>query len=198
MKRGDPQTFIVMGRSGSGKGTQATLLLDYLKRHDSRRRRLYIETGDRFRALASKAGTTSSLVAESLAEGGLLPDFLAIWNWSEALVKQLRGNEHLVIDGAPRSRLEAEVLDTAFRFYRRRPVTVILIDVSEAWARERLLARGREDDRDRHDVEARLRWFESEVRPALNFFKREEYYRFIRIDGEQPIEAVHEAIIGEL
>ncbi len=192
-----PQTFVLMGRSGCGKGTQADLLLQYLKERDPRRPRLYLETGERFRALASKHTATSRLVASALAEGALLPDFLAVWNWTDLLVKKLKGSEHVVIDGAPRSKLEAQALDSAFQFYRRRPVTILWVDVGPAWARERLTARGRADDVPA-DIAERLAWFDREVRPAIHFFESDERYRVRRINGEQSIEAVHEEIVESL
>ena len=44
------QTFIFIGRSGCGKGTQVTLLQEHIKKQDHKRHILfYIETGERFR-----------------------------------------------------------------------------------------------------------------------------------------------------
>ena len=43
------QTFIFIGRSGCGKGTQVALLQKYIKTQDYKRPILYIETGERFR-----------------------------------------------------------------------------------------------------------------------------------------------------
>jgi hypothetical protein len=45
------QTFIFIGRSGCGKGTQVALLQEYIKTRDHKRPILYIETGERFRNL---------------------------------------------------------------------------------------------------------------------------------------------------
>ena len=39
------QSFIFMGRSGCGKGTQAKLLMEYLKKIDPARDIFYLETG---------------------------------------------------------------------------------------------------------------------------------------------------------
>ena len=43
------QTFIFIGRSGCGKGTQVTLLQEHFKKQDHKRHIFYIETGERFR-----------------------------------------------------------------------------------------------------------------------------------------------------
>ena len=72
------------------------------------------------------------------------------------------------------------------------------VDVSVRWATERLTARGRADDLNPADIKNRLDWFDREVLPAINFFKREERYEVIKINGEQSVAEVHEAIVSEL
>lgn len=193
-----PRTFVLMGRSGCGKGTQAQLLERHLRRVDPTRRVLRVTTGERFRHFATGKKYTAGLVREALAEGELLPPFLAIWNWTGELVDRLRGDEHLIIDGTPRTRLEAEALADAIRFYGRGPATIILLDVSEAWARERLRERGRADDRQAEDIERRLHWFSTQVLPALKFFRALDEHEVVTVPGEQTIEAVHQSLIERL
>jgi hypothetical protein len=36
------------------------------------------------------------------------------------------------------------------------------------------------------------------VRPAIDFFKNNEYYTFLAINGERSIEEVHADLIGQL
>ena len=45
----NPQTFVFIGRSGCGKGTQAKLLQDVLKEKNPDQEIFYIETGANFR-----------------------------------------------------------------------------------------------------------------------------------------------------
>lgn len=54
-----PQTFIFFGPSGSGKGTQARLLIEYLEKKDPERKTVYIETGRRFRDFITEASYTA-------------------------------------------------------------------------------------------------------------------------------------------
>ena len=82
-----PQTFIFFGRSGSGKGTQVRLLIDYLKKEDPTREALYLETGQQIREFSEKKGYTNTLIQSVLEEGELLPGFLPIWMWTNFLVK---------------------------------------------------------------------------------------------------------------
>lgn len=192
-----PQTFIFYGRSGCGKGTQADLLIKYLEKTEPKRKVLYAETGDLLRAFAAQDGYSNKLVKNVLDTGGLLPEFMPIFVWSRFLAEQMTGNEHLVFDGVCRRVPEAPILDSALKFYKREKPIVILIDVSRDWAKERLLARHRNDD-DPAEIERRLAWYEKDVLPTLKFFEHNLDYHFVRINGEQAIEKVHQDIIEKI
>ena len=72
--------FIFYGISGSGKGTQAKLLIEYLQKNDPSREVIYIETGARIRSfIADTSGHTRDMVKNILDKGGLLPEFIPIW-----------------------------------------------------------------------------------------------------------------------
>jgi adenylate kinase len=142
-----PKTFIFFGPSGAGKGTQAKILIDYLKKVDPEKKTLYIETGQRFREFITEASFTATQTNEIIEKGGLLPEFLPIWIWSEYFVKHVSGDEHMILDGLSRRAHEAPILNSAMKFYKREKPFVIYIQVSRDWARERLLERDRGDDK---------------------------------------------------
>lgn len=189
-----PKTFIFFGPSGSGKGTQAKLLIEKINALDPQGRVLYLETGQKFREFSTEASITSKLTKEIMQEGGLLPEFLPIWIWTEYLIRHCSGNEHMVLDGLSRREHEAPILDSAMKFYKRENPIVISIEVSKEWAGERLKNRGRSDDT-KLDIESRLSWYDKNVVPAINYFKNNPYYKFININGEQTIEEVHREIL---
>ena len=167
-------TVIFIGRSGCGKGTQADLLKNYIHKRDHENKQiLYVETGHRF------------------------PDFLAGYMWSSELVEELGEDMHLVLDGAPRSQPEARLLTTALKFYGRENPTVIYINVGVKWAETRLLSRGRQDDKTLEKIDKRLEWFERETLPAIEYFKDNNFYNYIEVNGEQPIEKVHQDILDK-
>lgn len=62
---------------------------------------------------------------------------------------------------------------------------------------DRLKGRGRFDDNN-EDIEARLKWYETDVMPAINFYRDNPKYNFLEIDGEQTIEKVHQDILSKL
>ncbi len=192
-----PQTFILFGQSGSGKGTQGRLLFDYLQKSDPTRQTFYIETGQRFRDFMTEASMTANLTKEVVDNGGLLPEFLPIWIWAEYLVRHVSGNEHLILDGLSRRAHEAPILDSAMRFYKRETPVVILIETSREWAKEHLLMRSRGDDV-AVQIEARLDWYDKNVLPAVEYFRNNPSYRFLAINGEQTIEKVHVDILEKI
>jgi len=75
---------------------------------------------------------------------------------------------------------------------------VIYVDVSENWAKERLLGRGREDDKDGEEINNRMNWFETDVLPALDIYSRDPRYKYLHINGEQSIEEVQKEILEKL
>lgn len=192
------QTIIIMGPSGSGKGTQATLLKEYLEQHDPRGEVLYVQVGKHFRDIAAEDSFTSRILKSYIEEGKLAPKFLTVWAWGTTLIKHFTGEEHLIFDGTPRRLEEAKMLDEALQFYRRSEVTVVSLDVSKELSRKRLAARGRADDLDPEDVERRLAWYDTEVTPVLDFFKQNATYKVHEIDGERNIEEIHQSIVKAL
>src|SRR3989344_3468777 len=191
-----PQTFIFFGPSGSGKGAQAKLLIEKLNVVDSEKRVLYLETGEKLREFVKEASLTAKLAKEVLNSGGLMPEFIPIWVWTEFLIRHVSGDEHLIIDGSPRKLDEATILDSALQFYKREKPFVISIEVSDAWARERMQGRQRSDD-NKNEINERLLWYKNNVLPAINYFRDNLFYTFVPINGEQSIEEVHKEILGK-
>jgi adenylate kinase len=192
-----PQTIILIGRSGCGKGTQATLLRHRLDHIDRERQPiLYVETGQHFREFIREGTFSSTLSKETYERDERQPNFLACWMWSKVLIEELTEGMHLIFDGAPRARAEAEILTTALRFYSRVKPVVIHINVSREWSEEKLLKRGRSDDVNIEKIDRRLDWFDRDVIPAINYFKSDPYYHYIEVNGEQPVEKVHADIVA--
>ncbi|MEK7087958.1 MAG: nucleoside monophosphate kinase [Patescibacteria group bacterium] len=192
-----PLTFIFAGPSGSGKGTQVDLLKQYLAKKTPEIPQFSSYTGDGFRALMQGTTLASQLAKEIQEAGGLQPEFLAIYLWADNLIKNVTGREHLFIDGSPRKVAEAVVLDSALQFYKRSPIHLILVSVSNAEAKRRLLLRARHDDGG-EEIERRLLWYTTEVMPAILHLKSRPGYLFHDINGEQTPARVHQAILEVL
>jgi len=194
-----PKTFIFIGRSGSGKGTQADLLMKYLQKTDPNRPILYIETGQRFRDfLANTHNFTSKMSGIIWDRHDRQPDFIAAWMWSHILIEKFTCAENLVFDGTPRSLAEARILDTAISFYERTNVNIIYINVSREWSRKRLEERQRDDDRSPEAIDRRLNWFDADVMPAVDYYRSHPDHNFIEISGENGINDVHQELVEKI
>lgn len=192
------QTVAFYGRSGSGKGTQAVLLKKFLEERDEEHQTLYFETGKSLREFAEKSKTIAGTYTQNvLNTGSLMPSFLVVCLWANFFVENLEGNEHILLDGFARREQEAHLVEGALRFFDRKNPTIIVLDVSREWAFDRLKERAREDDTD-DNIRRRLEWYEENVVPAMNYFKKSDTFTFLTINGELPIADVHQEILREL
>jgi adenylate kinase len=189
------KAMVFFGRSGCGKGTQAQLLAELLKKKG--REVIYIETGNEFREFMKTDNYTAKLAGNILKEGGLIPVFLPIWVWTDILIKKFTGKEDLVLDGVCRRFEESVALDSAFDFFKIEKPNIIVINVSDKWSFTRMMERKRGDDTP-EKIQSRLDWYEKNVRPSVEYFRNKDSYNFIDINGEQSIEDVHKDIIKAL
>ncbi len=191
------QSFIFIGISGSGKGTQADLLGKHLKSKDPSRGLLYVQTGAELRQFIQGPSLTQKIAKEIYLTGALQPEFVAIYQWVKALVERYTGNEHLIFDGMPRKVHEAGVFHSILDFYKLEKPWVINIKVSHDESLKRLMLRKRLDDTE-EDIRVRLSWFEKEVVPTIEYFQNNPAYRFLSIEGERSIEEIHQDIVQKL
>lgn len=159
---------------------------------------LYVETGEKFRNFIKGEGYTNKKSLAVYERDELQPSFLAAHMWTSEIIEKFRGVEHLVLDGTPRTLDESSILTSAFSFYGIEKPAVLHLNVSREWSKNHLLARGRFDDANGEKIEKRLNWFESDVVPALEYFRENDFYRFFEINGEQTIEKVHADIMEQV
>jgi len=189
--------FIIMGRSGCGKGTQVELLIKHLNEKENKFKTLHVESGSLIRSFSKESGYTQKRTKSVMEQGFLIPEAIIVSLWTNYLVKNYTGTENLVFDGTPRKLREAQLLNDAIEFYGIKKPTLIYIDVSNKWAEERLYGRARKDD-NKDAIKKRLSWFETDVMPAINYFKENHNYDFVNINGEQTIEDVHTEIMKKV
>ncbi len=192
-----PQAFIFIGRSGCGKGTQAQMLIEVLKKQMPEIDALYVQTGQEFRDFIGGQSVTAHKSKEMYEADVLQPEFLAASMWINQLIKNYKGNQHVIFDGTPRKFHEAGVLDSCFEFYGFEKPWVINVDISEDEAVKRMLIRKRMDDKE-DDVRKRLAWYETDVVPTLTYYDGNPKYNFLKIFGERSIEEVHADIVKRL
>ncbi len=190
-----PLVVCVLGKAGSGKGTQVNLLKERLNLN-------YIGSGELLRNRKLKNDFTGKKIASVIDKGGMSPSTIVFSLWISELekFKNLENINGILIDGSPRKILEAYLINEAIEWYEwKENFKVILIDISDEEAFKRLAKRaeieGREDDT-RAGVEKRLAWYKKEVLEVIEFYKKKGL--LIKINGEQEVEAVYNEIIEKL
>ncbi|HWD18046.1 MAG TPA: nucleoside monophosphate kinase [Verrucomicrobiae bacterium] len=191
------QAFIFIGRSGSGKGTQAALLRTALLQADPSRGVRHIETGAEMRRFIQGPAATQRMAKGITESGGLQPEFIAIYQWTQILVNEYNAIDHLIFDGTPRKLCEAGALESIFSFYGIQKPWIIHLDVPHAEIHRRLLKRGRNDDTP-EGISRRLDWYESDVAPTVAYYRKSPDYRFLNADGVGAIDSIHAAIFSKV
>ena len=80
--------WVLLGAPGSGKGTQAKLLKQFLLEHTPDTEVFAVETGQHFRQIMSESGYTSEKIRESINRGDLQPDWLPSWLFVNSFVEK--------------------------------------------------------------------------------------------------------------
>ena len=154
--------LIILGRQGSGKGTQAARLVELY-------RPIHVSTGDMLRA-AVAAGTELGLQARALMDAGdLVGDDLINGIVSERLAQPDVAENGFLLDGYPRTPDQAAAMEV-FLVEAGTPLdAAVNLDVPVDEVTARMLARGRADDTE-EAIRRRLALYESETAPLLAWF----------------------------
>ncbi|TSD04191.1 MAG: adenylate kinase [Parcubacteria group bacterium Greene0714_36] len=175
----DKLTIVVLGRSGSGKGTQAKFILARLRRAGV----FHLETGRFLRDLMERKNVTTELAeARLMKRGDLFPWWFPIFLWMREIIAHGHADGHLIGDGTPRRLSEAHLIDEMMVWHGRPQALCVYVDVSRREARRRLLARKRGDDTP-DAIENRLDYFPRDVVPVLRYYRR--HGRLVRVNGVQ-------------
>jgi adenylate kinase family enzyme len=172
-------TFVFMGRPGSGKDVQAEFLSNKLGC------KVY-SIGGRLREIARQDSKFGHKVSETIDSGDLTPVWLASYLFQEVILN-LDDNENAVMHGVGRREPEARLFSEVCNWIDR-DFIIINLEVSEKTVIERLNKRSKVEKRgDDDDVQNRFNEFNKHTVPALNFFR--SIGKVIDIDGE-PVEEV--------
>ena len=123
----------LFGAPGAGKGTQAQLLVERFGVP-------HISSGDLFRHHLREETPLGIRAAEYMRQGVLVPDELTIDIMLER-VMAIHKDDGFILDGFPRNRNQAEVLDDALQRRSRALDKVVYIEVSEQELVRRLAGR---------------------------------------------------------
>ena len=176
--------ILILGPQGSGKGTQAQrIAAAYAVPH--------IATGDMFRAAVAAGSEVGAQVGPILERGDLVPDDLTI----DLIRERLAEEDGFVLDGFPRTVPQAEALDTMLDEIGKPLDAVILLQVSDDVATERLRERAAKEGRADDSPEAianRLRQYHELTELVVDRYQQAGIE--VIVDGEQTMDVVFAAI----
>lgn len=187
------ETFIFFGIIGSGKGTQIKLLEQYLKEKTGINS-VYVYPGGEYRKHIESNDYLGRLVKDSMTRGELQPDLITTSIVTNIFINSLTDQEHLLLDGYPRSLVQSGDFEALAKFWKRNRAHLIYIEISKDESIKRNMLRARFDDT-KEGIEKRFEEYEQNVIPAMHYFEGKPGYTLHKINGEQSIEKVHEDII---
>ncbi|MCD5397134.1 MAG: nucleoside monophosphate kinase [Candidatus Pacebacteria bacterium] len=211
--------IILLGRPGSGKGTQAKLLIKKFGLE-------YIGVGDLVRTRQQiKDFSGQKLLKVSAKKGELVPSFLisSFWTAKFEELKQKPKFKGFVLDGSSRILIESQLIVEALKWYQwQKNTKIILVDISEKESIWRLTKRrickdcGRiipyigefkkikkcdkcqgkliiRKDQSLSAIKKRIKEFNEKTKLAINYYQKQG--TLIKVNGEQSIEAIHKDIL---
>ena len=175
--------LILFGPPGSGKGTQADLIVQ-------RNMLTHISTGDIFRKNISQQTELGKLANDYIKKGQLVPDQLTI-NLLESELNLFKNTNGFIFDGFPRTIPQADAFDILLKNKKMSLSFVISLEVSENELVKRLLNRGkdsgREDDQNEAVVRNRIRVYQQQTFVLKKYYLDNLKDAFISINGEREI-----------
>jgi len=210
--------LILLGAPGSGKGTQAKMLVGKYSIPQ-------ISTGDLLRAAVAE-GTELGEKAKAIIDAGqFVSDDIVLGMISERL-QQNDTNNGFILDGFPRNLAQGEALNALLEKLGHSVDAAIFIDIDNEKLVERLTERvtcelcgqmynlissppkekghcnqcggklvHRDDDKE-ETIRNRLKTYEEKTTPLISYYKNQN--KIHTFDGTQNIDDIHSAICGLL
>lgn len=187
------RTFLMFGAPGSGKGTQGRVLGTIPRFH-------HMACGDVFRSLDTRTELGQEFVKYS-SRGQLVPDEVTVRLWRANIHDRVKSHlfkpdiDFLVLDGIPRNVEQAKFmeadLDVIQVFHLSCPDRAELA----RRLRKRALKENRFDDASDEVIARRIRTYEEESKPILDYYSQGRYAgcRMVtEVDaGEPPLKVFH-------
>jgi adenylate kinase len=173
-----PLNVLLLGPQGAGKGTQATRISnEYDIPH--------IASGEILRAEMTAGTELGNRVRDVIDRGELVSDDLIIELIRDRL-EQPDTESGFVLDGLPRTLVQAEALDSILSDIGRSFSVVFALQIPDALAFERLRRRarleGRADDTD-EAIQRRLDLYHQETEPLIEYYRTRG--RLVPIHGDR-------------
>jgi adenylate kinase len=166
--------LIMLGPPGAGKGTQSQLLVRHLNIP-------HLSTGEMLRTAITQ-GTDVGLHARQFIDQGLLVPDDTVLNLVSQRLEQADAAGGWLLDGFPRRVSQAESLDE-FLARRQTPIDgVIELHVDENELIERMVARGRSDDKP-EVIRERMETYRRQTAPLTDYYRQRQLLKSVEAMG---------------
>jgi len=206
--------LILLGPPGAGKGTQAGVLSQRLNIP-------HISTGDMLREALRENRETGLKAKEYMEKGELVPDEIVTEIVKETL-KRTDVKRGFILDGYPRTEVQAENLDQALKDIKKNVITVLYFKTSPTVSIKRLSGRRicpecnrnyhiinlppkkenicdecsvslyQREDDKEKTVKKRLEVYSDKTKGLIEYYKKRNLLR--EIDGDLEVEALYKQI----
>jgi len=179
--------IVIMGAPGSGKGTQAALIVKELGLD-------HVSTGDLLRAAVASGSELGKKAKEVMDRGELVSDQIVLGLLEERLT-ETENEAGFILDGFPRNLAQASALDELLERIGKPVDEALQIDVDEEQVVERIAKRaaleGRSDDTE-ETVRNRLKVYGELTAPVVDYYAQKGILS--RVLGDGTIEEVFQRI----
>ena len=169
--------IILFGLAGSGKGTQGKALSEIFGWR-------WLSVGE---AIRQHGG-----YEEIINKGGLIPDEDVIRLMDKQIEKSEEEGFDVILDGYPRDKAQAEYIAENMA---DKIDGAIILEVPKDELIERLMLRGRDDDKERSSIERRFEIFDENIGEILPLLEAKGI-RIERVDGVGAVEEVTERLVA--
>lgn len=185
--------IVLFGPPGSGKGTQAQLLIEQFNLKQ-------ISTGDLFRFNIKNETALGKLAKSYMDKGELVPDQVTIDMLTDELKKPTDA-KGFIFDGFPRTAFQTQALEGIVKEVLNEDIDVCLsLVVEDEILVQRLLERGktsgRSDDADEQIIRNRIKEYYAKTAEVAELYKQQGKY--VEINGVGEIAEISAQLSNEI
>lgn len=180
--------IILYGGPGSGKGTQAGLLLNKLKATT-------LNMGAELRKAMTKQDAIGREIAKYINAGKIAPLRIS-QKIIESFLNSIPSHKRIVFDGYPRTMGQVKTLDVLMAKTNRKTIFVYIklpMNVAMARLKKRAVLEGRSDDINPVAIKNRIDIFNTQAKKIIRHYQQSG--QLVVIDGDGSIADVHKRII---